>query len=216
MRRRKLYGYKAVIFDCDGTLVDARASIDLIHKGYHKLYPERAVKPREDFIPCYGNTNAQTFDMLNILPEHRETFFDYCIQGKDFSKCVCPFPGIDKVILELKEKGIYLGINTSRTKEILSEIRLQLGDALDMFDLLVTSDIVDNPKPHPESLLLCLEKAGCKAEEMIYIGDNPIDQQCADSAGIPFALALWGTLTPEKFHDCIQLNSVSDILGLIV
>lgn len=206
---------RTMIWDCDGTLVDSRAMIDLFYDGYHRLYPNRPRKDRAEFVPCHGNPDEVNFRMLNILPQHQASFFEFCLNGSSVTDHFRAFPEINQVLFQLKARGIRLGINTSRTQKTIREAQLQLKEAYDLFDFVVTSDQVSHPKPAPDSLLLCQQKAGCRKEEMLYIGDQPVDQQCAEQAGILFALARWGISAPQPFHECLKLDHPAAIFELI-
>ena len=37
---------------------------------------------------------------------------------------------------------------------------------------MVTSQEAGHEKPHPEFMALCVKKAGCKPEEMVFVGDT--------------------------------------------
>lgn len=49
---------------------------------------------------------------------------------------------------------------------------------------------------------------------MLYIGDQPVDQQCAEQSGIQFVLAQWGISTPQPFHECLKLDHPAAIFEL--
>ncbi|MEG0450304.1 MAG: HAD hydrolase-like protein, partial [Lysinibacillus sp.] len=71
-------------------------------------------------------------------------------------------------------------------------------------------------KPHPEPLLVCLEGLHATKNEAVYIGDSIYDMQCANSAGVKFALALWGSKTTNGFESAdYVLNAPKDILNII-
>ena len=177
---------KAVIFDVDGVIVDSReANIALLQgmlekAGYATPTREQVLshfhRPLVDSVKEFtGSTDEKEIDRVMqtaFLPELK--------QGKLFE-----FP--DNLISVLKElhKTYKLGIVTSR---------IQLGmdhvfDAVDIqkyFEVVLTKDDYKHPKPHPEPLLMAIDKLGVKAEEAVYIGDSESDMQSAKAAGIHF------------------------------
>ncbi len=52
-------------------------------------------------------------------------------------------------------------------------------------------------KPSPEAYLKLVKALGVRKEETIFVGDHPIDGQCAANAGVPFIAVLTGDV-PEK------------------
>jgi phosphoglycolate phosphatase-like HAD superfamily hydrolase len=42
------------------------------------------------------------------------------------------------------------------------------------------------PKPHPDMLLVCLERLEARAAETVFVGDSPSDREAARAAGIHF------------------------------
>jgi phosphoglycolate phosphatase-like HAD superfamily hydrolase len=74
---------------------------------------------------------------------------------------------------------------------------------LDHFDLsryfqaVVSSDQLNNPKPHPEGLLQALRQLDCAPHEAVMIGDAVSDIQCAARAGVVSVAVTWG-IKPER------------------
>ena len=96
---------------------------------------------------------------------------------------------------ELSERGVRLGIVTSRTR---AEMDMNaIGPYLPLFQAVVSADMVSHPKPHPEPLETCLSLLGVPREEALYVGDSLPDRGCSAGAGVDFALGLWGTRHPE-------------------
>jgi phosphoglycolate phosphatase-like HAD superfamily hydrolase len=54
------------------------------------------------------------------------------------------------------------------------------------FDMVVTALDVKNPKPHPESVEMILQRLNLKKEETVFVGDSEVDQQAAKSSGVKF------------------------------
>jgi FMN phosphatase YigB (HAD superfamily) len=55
-----------------------------------------------------------------------------------------------------------------------------------MFDMVVSSYDVSQPKPDPECLDIILKHFRLMPEEALYIGDNEIDQVMCERARMPF------------------------------
>ena len=100
------------------------------------------------------------------------------------------FDGVKELLIDLKENGYFLGIVTSRDNDELNELS-ELLEYIDLFDVVITSDMVSLPKPSPESINVIIEKFSLKREETIYIGDSQSDSIAAKSALISFGFANW-------------------------
>jgi len=70
---------------------------------------------------------------------------------------------------------------TNRTisaHEILAHFRLD-----QYFDLVVTASDVQHPKPHPEAMERIQQVFGVTPGQVLYVGDSPVDESFAESAG---------------------------------
>ncbi|MGQ9920667.1 MAG: HAD family hydrolase, partial [Desulfobacca sp.] len=55
-----------------------------------------------------------------------------------------------------------------------------------LFDLIVGSDQVQGPKPHPDYLQRILVAFGLTPRQALYVGDAEVDAQLATAVGVPF------------------------------
>ncbi len=95
-----------------------------------------------------------------------------------------PSPGIMQLCRTLKEKQIRIGIGTDMTAYIQYRKLEELGLS-SYIDMIVTSEEAGVEKPHPDFFRLCVEKAGCLAEECAFVGDNlKKDVEGAIAAGL--------------------------------
>ncbi|ACJ16657.1 hydrolase [Thermococcus onnurineus NA1] len=77
-----------------------------------------------------------------------------------------------ETIKVLKDLGLHVGIITDSDNDYI-EAHLKALGIYELFDSITTSEDAGYYKPHPRPFQLALEKAGVKAEEAIYVGDNP-------------------------------------------
>ena len=86
-------------------------------------------------------------------------------------------------MLELKRRyRLALATNRSATVPALVQ-HLKLAD---VFDAIASALDKVAPKPAPDIIRLCLERAKVRPENAVYIGDSPIDREAAEAAGVPF------------------------------
>ena len=80
------------------------------------------------------------------------------------------------------------------------------------FDLVVSSNDVDRPKPYPDPLIKILEHFEIKAYNTLYVGDSELDEIAAKAAGVPFVSYQNKSLS-ANFH-IESLKEISQILDI--
>lgn len=81
---------------------------------------------------------------------------------------------INDLLLQLKREGYKLGIVTGKARRSLL-ISLECLNMNDLFDVIITGDDVDTPKPHPEGINKALEHLNIKNTEAVFLGDSEAD-----------------------------------------
>ena len=101
---------------------------------------------------------------------------------------IIPSPGIEELMKELKQRGIYIGIGSNMTSDVQYRKILKLGLGK-YIDGIVTSEEAGAEKPHRKIFDLCVEKAGVAMEESVFIGDSIAhDVNGAQNVGMPVIL----------------------------
>lgn len=204
--------FKYVIFDVDGTILDTEKAI---LKSLQKVLKEEGKNYQlEDLRFALGIPGIETLKKLNVTdlervhPKWSETVLE-------FSHEVSVFQDLENVIKTLSESPVRTGIVTSKTKQELINEFEPFGLS-SFFEYTICASDTEKHKPHPEPLLTCLDGLNANQDETIYIGDSIYDMQCAKSAGVKFALALWGSKTTEGFESVeFVLKEPKAILDLI-
>lgn len=135
---------------------------------------------------------------------------------QNFDK-VTVIPGIPETLCQLAQKGNYhLAIVTSKTsQEYQKHFRDQYRFAR-YFKVVVTADMTEKHKPSPEPIKRALEDLQAIPQEAMYIGDMVTDQIAAHDAGVKFAGASYGSVSPDDLKDADYiLNQPQDILKLL-
>lgn len=123
------------------------------------------------------------------------------------------YPDIEEVLRALQKKGIVLGVVTSRTNEQLK--RIDFIGLSTYFTCIVSADDTERHKPNPDPLNKFFEISGRLKDGAIYIGDSRYDSLCAKSAGVRFALGLWGAKSAATIEADMKLDRPVDILGIL-
>jgi HAD superfamily hydrolase (TIGR01549 family) len=86
-------------------------------------------------------------------------------------------------MLELKSR-YRLGLATNRSTTVPGLISHLALD--DVFDAIASASDKVKPKPAPDIVNLCIERAGIHRERAVYVGDSPTDLEAAEGAGTNF------------------------------
>ena len=188
-RGRTAVRKKQIIFDVDGTLIDTEYAI--VRSLQDTLLELRGtLVPMEELTFTLGITGKDALERLNVadVPGTLERWIGHM---EKYAHTNAVYPGIRELLSWLTAEGFGIGIVTSRTREEFQADFVKFG-ILPYFTTVVCADDTDRHKPDPAPLLAYMARTGCCAGDMLYIGDSVYDRQCAQAAGVPFALADWG------------------------
>lgn len=203
---------KCVVFDVDGTLIDTG---EAIISSLQKVLEEDLgrVYTKDELSFAFGIPGEATLKALGVN-NIEDSLIKWLKYMYDFSDSVKVFDGIDSCLRRIKELDIMTGIVTSKTREEFDGGFIPFG-LMDYFDYVICADDTANHKPHPEPILKFLEVSGSNPENVIYVGDTKYDKECAQGAGVKFALALWGAASSEDMDPSHILHNPDDILDFI-
>jgi pyrophosphatase PpaX len=189
------------LFDLDGTLID---SIELILRSYrHTLRTHRREQPSDDvWMSGLGTPLWVQFRQFTDDPAEIDamvaTYRAYNLAHHD--ALVRPYEGVAEAVRALTARGKTLGLVTSKLRS--GAIRgLERAGLADAFAVIVGSDEVTHPKPHPEPVLTALARLGVPAAGAVFIGDSRHDLECGRAAGVRTAAALWGPFGRADLDD---------------
>ena len=204
-------GYKHLIFDIDGTLVDnEKVVIATWQETILQLFGKRYETSDLNFV--LGIPGVTTMERLGAENPHEA----FVVWGQNFIKHKAEielFPHIENTIAALKSKGLDLGLVTSRTHDELNN-DFALGEIIEHFDTIICVTDAPRPKPNPDPLLVYLERCGLSPDEVLYIGDSDYDYLCAKNAKVDFGVASWGDNRIRHTDAMFSFNSPMDILNI--
>ena len=204
-------GYKHLIFDIDGTLVDnEKVVIATWQETILQLFGKHYETSDLNFV--LGIPGVTTMERLGA-ENPQEAFV---VWGQNFIKHKAEielFPHIKHTIAALKSKGLDLGLVTSRTHDELNN-DFALGEIIGNFDTIICVTDAPRPKPNPDPLLVYLERCGLSPDEVLYIGDSDYDYHCAKNAKVDFGVASWGDNRIRHTDARFSFNSPMDILNI--
>lgn len=208
--------YKAVCFDFDYTLGDAT---DAIVAGFtHALTQMGWPAPeREAVRRTVGYMIEDAYIMLtgDTDPEHKQQMRPLFVEvAHPMQVEHTPlFPGALELLSALRERGVRVGVVSSKRTQVLREV-MENNGALKYVELIIGSDAVSRHKPDPEGLLEAMKRFGVRGEETLYCGDTLIDAHTAQAAGVDFCAVLNGTTTAQEFLSVPHVHMAQDLREL--
>jgi HAD superfamily hydrolase (TIGR01509 family) len=179
-------GIAAVIFDCDGTLVDseplAREAWDrtLAEHGYTASDAEM-----EGLIGLsYPRVHAHFAGRVPGLPD-ADAFWPV-LSGELFALIDArlePFADAGETLQALRARGIAVAVASSSARERL-ERTLRRAGLEDAFDVSVAGDEVEHGKPAPDMFLEAARRLGVEPARCAVVEDSPPGVAAGLAAGM--------------------------------
>jgi phosphoglycolate phosphatase-like HAD superfamily hydrolase len=198
---------KVVAFDCDGVMFDTVESNKVYYNGILSHFNKPLLTPSQfDFVHMSTVKEAILFLFQD---DHRiDEVFAYC-REMSYDPLIPHMtiePGL-KSLLNLLRPRFKTAIATNRSTTMGSVMKYH--GLTDLFDMVVTSMDVENPKPHPEQLFKIMERFRAIPDEVLYIGDSRTDEQAAMGAGVVFAAYRNPTLA-ARYHvrDLCEIKTI--------
>ena len=105
------------------------------------------------------------------------------------------FPTVQETLQLLHTQGRKIGVVTNRI--INAKDFLRYCGLLDYIHLVVTPEMIKDPKPSPEGIQLALRHFGVEPAQAVMIGDMPADIHAGRQAGVHTV----GVRTSERLSD---------------
>lgn len=213
---------KALIFDCDGVLVDTER--DAHRVGFNRAFAEHGIDAEWD-VDLYGRLLLVAggkermrayFDEFG-WPEGADTdeakdalIIDlHKTKTRITSEIVTELPvrpGILRIVDEAIEAGVRLGVcTTSNPKFIDAVLDLFGAERKAAFEFVHAGDVVAKKKPAPDIYLLALETLGLPAGDCIVIEDSRNGLLAATGAGLPTLITTSTYTMDEDFAEAVQV-----------
>lgn len=184
-------GKKAIIFDLDGTLTDSGegiincAAMALEHFGL-------SVPDRETMRVFVGPPLRDTFAQFGVPTDRLEEAITvyrsrYIPIGKFENH---PYPGIEKLLSDLRKDGYKLYVATSKPETTSMDIMDKFG-LTQYFDRICGANKDASRDEKSQVIAYLLSEIG-SVEEAIMVGDTAFDVIGAAQHGIPTIGVSWG------------------------
>lgn len=188
-------GYKTVVFDLDGTLLD---TLQDLYVAVNAALTEYALPTRtkEEVRAFVGNGVAKLMQRA-IGEENHPQFHDILWAFKKYYGAHCkdetkPYAGIMQLLNTLRSAGIKTAVVSNKTDFAVKLL------AEEYFGDLLLDAVGENEeggvrkKPAPDSLFSVLKKLNASNQETVYVGDSEVDIQTAKNAEVDCISVTWG------------------------
>lgn len=175
---------EALIFDLDGTLADTMPVHFMAYKIILRDYGIQFTP--ELFGTLAGVPAVDTIRRLNAMygtsmePEEIGQ-----LKEREYEKIMHKMKPVEPVVELVKKyhKKMPMAVGTGGYKRLAWK-SLEILELDDFFTILVSTEDVTHPKPHPETFLKCAEKMGMLPEVCQVFEDGELGMRAAEDAGM--------------------------------
>lgn len=177
---------KAVIFDCDGVLVDSEALAEGVLEEYlGRWLPDLHIAER--LRQALGMTTADILQHLEqhstyTLPANATELMDTAIEAR-LARELTPIAGAYDAVQAISLTKAVVS-NSRRSRVLASLSSTLLAEAFDKSTPIFTADQVANPKPDPALYLLAASELGCPPDSCLVVEDSVAGVTAARAAGM--------------------------------
>jgi HAD superfamily hydrolase (TIGR01509 family) len=178
---------KAVIFDMDGVLIEAK---DWHYKALNKALHLFGLEiTRHEHLTTFDGLPTRTkLEMLSLESGLSYQLHDFINEMKQLytmeivhTSCKPRFVH-EYVLSNLKAQGYKLAVASNSIHNTI-EIMMQKANLLDYFDIMFSAEDVSMPKPDPEIYSKAIDYFGLKPDECLIIEDNENGIKAAKASG---------------------------------
>jgi len=208
---------RGIIFDFDGTLIDSYEAIaeSLNHVRAAFALPAFAL---EQVRPMVGH-GLEHLIAEAIGPERvdegvrlfRQSYAQICERKTSI------LPQVKQTLDALDGRGYQMAIASNKPSYFARDI-LKALEMDHLFAEVLGPNDVDRPKPDPEMLEIIIMRIGLSPEEVVYVGDMPLDVEVGRRAGVAVYAVPTGSATRA---DLLQarpdrlLHRFGDLLSIL-
>lgn len=198
----------AALFDLDGVLIDSESIYTVFWNRMNELFPTGI----DNFAYVIkGTTLPQILDRYFPDPKVQAELRVY-LKKQEAEMVYRIFPGVERFLRALKEKGIPTAIVTSSNDAKMKVLFDSLPGFRDYFDVVVTDTDVTRSKPDPQGYVLAAERLGVPSEHCVVFEDSRAGLEAGRRAGGK-VVAVATTLTHEDIAGCgdIVIDSFEEL-----
>jgi HAD superfamily hydrolase (TIGR01509 family) len=179
--------FQAVVFDNDGLLLDTeaawtRAEEDLFERHGSSFTPGH----KRDLIGTSPTASAAKLEVMLDLPGRGQALMEelHELVMEEALAGVPPRPGALELLEAVRAAGLPVGVASNSAREFVERV-LSVAGLLDgHFDVVVTANDVEHPKPAPDLYLAACEALGADPARAAALEDSATGVAAAVAAGM--------------------------------
>lgn len=204
---------KLVIFDLDGTLIDAYEAIEKSLNYTLKILGYETV----GFSAVHKAVGAGDVNFIKTFVEDKYVEKALGIYREHHKSALLTYtrtiPSTKRMLKSLKKRNFRLAVATNRPEKFSLILLNHLG-LDDYFDLITCAGTVEELKPEPTLLLRILEELEINSDEALYVGDMAVDVYAGKNAGIKTIAVMSGSSSESELKKAKPHKLISSIAEL--
>ena len=208
--------YKFYLFDFDYTLANAETGIV---KCFKLLMQQEGyfIPPDDEIKKTIGLPVIEAIRVLFkedddlLLHELKDKYTEFA--DIHMTPNTVLYPQTIPALRRIKESGAKTAIISSKTRRRIMQT-LTRDNIADLVEFVIGSEDVKTHKPSPEGMFMAIERFGADKKDVLYIGDNVIDGEAAQNAGVDFAAVLTGNNVREDFFHLPHVKIMNTLAEL--
>lgn len=208
-------GFKAVLFDLDGTLIYSKGVIGkcinetLEHFGFEPF--DKAELHKLIGMPLRKALSLKTSEVMPLMDYFREL---YMTIYKEETRI---YEGMASILSWLKDEGKKTGVVTLKATHVAEEVLKGLNIS-SYVDAVEGDDDMSELKPSPDQITKICKKLEIEPEQTVVIGDTTMDIIAGKNAGCRTIGVLWGAMSMDDLVEAgadFLARSPEELEGLL-
>jgi len=178
---------KAIIFDMDGVLIDAKEwHYETLNKALNLFGAQ--ISRYDHLVTFDGLPTRKKLEMLSMEGGFPRGLHDFVNELKQqytmevvFTKCKPVFQQ-QYALSRLKKEGFRLAVCSNSIRKSV-EIMMEKSALIDYLDFFLSNQDVNNGKPDPEMYILAIKKLNLVPDECLIVEDNEHGLKAAIASG---------------------------------
>ena len=205
-------GYKLVLFDLDGTLLD---TLDDLSEAVNQAMARRGLPghTRGEYMSMVGHGIRNLVKQaLPAAMQADDALIDSALA--DFKAYYTahidihtrPYPGMQALVVRLHEAGVQLAVTSNKFQEGAEYLIRKFFPGIP-FAAVLGNRPGFPLKPDPEIVGEVLRRTGIRPEDAVLVGDSPTDMKTAANGGIDAIAVTWGYRPMDGFPGVTVVTS---------
>lgn len=214
---------KLVIFDMAGTSIDED---NIVYKTIQRMLADHGYDRTLDQVLEIAAGKEKRDAIASLLEEEGVdsekitslyTEFNTRLQVAYGTEDIKVFESLHPLLNHMEERGIIAAFNTGYNEKIATQILDRVGIHVgDNIHMLVTADMVEKSRPHPDMIQKILDHFEVDASEAIKIGDSQIDIEEGKNANLKYSIGITtGAHSREQLQEAQPDFILDDLTELI-